>query len=152
MSGVPKQDPDEIVAAAVAKLPMSASAGCVVTALAGLGAINVSLGIAGGSPVSIVAGVIAIVIAFFMVRVERVNVVRGVVVHAGGAVELEIGKRTEDLFVGDLMELFVASGRGRSQLTLRDGRKLRVASPMDGLDEVAAAVKDRHKAFVTKGI
>ncbi len=149
---MPRQDPDEIVAAAVAKLPMSASAGCVVTALAGLGAINVSLGIAGGAPVSIVAGVVAIVIAVLMVRMERVNVVRGIVVHAGGAVDLEVGKRHEDLFVGDLMELFVASGRGRSQLTLRGGRKLRVASPMDGLDEVADAVKQRHKAFVTKGI
>ena len=149
---MPKHDPDEIVAEAAAKLPMSTSAGCVVTALAGLGAINVSLGIAGGAPVTVVAGVIAIGIAVLLVRMERVNVVRRITVHAGGRVDLEVGRRREDVFVGDLMELFVASGRGRTQLTLRGDRKLRVASPMEGLDDVAAAVKQRHKAFVTKGI
>jgi len=149
---VAKPDRDEIVAEATTKLPISASAGCVVVLLAGLGAINVSLGIAGGSVVTIATGVIAIAMGVFLVRRERVGVVRRITVHAGGAVELEIGRNQEDVFVGDLMVLNVARARGRSQIGLRDGTTYRLASPMEGLSEVAEAITRRHKGFVAKGL
>jgi len=149
---VAKADPDEIVAEATTNLPISASAGCVVALLGGLGAINISLGIAGGSAVTVATGVIAMAMGLFLVRRERVGVVRRITVHAGGAVELEVGRKHEDVFVGDVMALHVARGRARSQLGLRGGTTYRLAAPMDGLSEVADAIKRRHKGFVAKGL
>jgi hypothetical protein len=124
----------------------------VVALLGGLGAINVSLGIAGGSAVTIGSGVLAMAMAAFLVRRERVGVVRRITVRAGGAVELDVNRTQHDLFVGDVMVLHVARGRGRSQLGLRGGTTYRLASPMDGLSEVADAIKRRHKGFVAKGL
>jgi hypothetical protein len=149
---VAKADPDEIVAEATTNLPISASAGCVVALLGGLGAINVSVGIASASAVTIVTGLIAMAMAGFLVRKERVGVVRRITVHAGGAVELEVNRTQRDLFVGDVMVLHVARGRGRTQIGLRDGTTYRLASPMEGLTEVADAIMRRHKGFVAKGL
>ena len=89
--------------------------------------------------------------AAFFVRKERVGVVRRIAVRAGGQVELDVGRAPRTVFVGDVMVLHVARGRGRTQLALRDGTTYRVASPMDGLDGVADAISRRHKGFVAKG-
>ncbi|MGI8664239.1 MAG: hypothetical protein ACR2LQ_13680 [Acidimicrobiales bacterium] len=145
-----KTDPDAIVAEASAKLPVSASGGILIVLLCGLGALSIATGLATAQWGGLLSGVLALGLGLLILRGERKGVVRHIVVRGNGKVELEAGAQHRTMYSGDIVRIQAARQRGRLQLELRDGSKLRVATPLDGFDGVVAALKARHRGLEVK--
>ena len=142
-----KTDRNTVVAEAAAKLPVSVSGGILIVLLVGLGSLSISSGLAMAQWGGALSGVFALGVGLLILRMERKGVIRRIAVRANGKVDLTIGREERSIYAGDIMCIRAARQRGRLQLELRDGSKFRLASPLEGFDDVVEAIKVRHRGL-----